>query len=722
MTPKYSIQLFSYNYISCNCKSYRNFLLIGLSFCCFTYLIIAFKSKWMNKNQQMELQLYSSSNDNINQTYFIDLVGCRIPYFPVTDEYSIQFTFKPRNFFCKTPLTRIRTMNTGTSYITLNINDSKALKNLYNVADANEIHCNYREIQRINDQTNRYLKPSKNFQLRPDVMIAIKSAAKIIRVDCWSTSNNGNNSNIIIYKDFYHFTLGKLTLSNEKLVNLIPMNYTSLLPYLPGYGIHQSSNSFIELNGIKTLENDSVQAQKLLSVMILGLGSLSQLNFKRQMPLTALHIQQTLDHVTFWGYNTIADKLYANLIPVLTGLDATEFNLACPETENYDNCTFIWRSYHAAGFSTVFAEDVNIGGFLNTLKHGFKDPPTDYYLRPIVLEMERHIGQRKVGDFYQCLGGQRTDKVLFEYIRKLSPFMAKKKFFSIFWSSATTYREFNMMPSQDADLRRLLAVDLESASTSSLSSASVMNRTIVFLISDHGSQGISFSRTYQGQYEQRLPLFICIFPKWLKEQFPLAVQHLQYNSRRIVTPFDIYATLLDVLHIERLNTRQLQQRSANLLKNDALLPRGISLFLPVPEIRTCESAGIKSVWCTCNKKKKLATNDRKAQRAARYVVKIINSYIKFYPQCRTLYLNAIFSAILEKAHHSIMRGIQSTDYNIDIQLRIQTKPGLALYETTVRMNSFNMYFTKKINRLNVDHESSYCINEKSVRKFCYCYR
>lgn len=712
-------------------------LLVGLSVCCFAYLIIGLKSKWSKlKNDVQLLSPYIDNNQDRNQTYFIDLKGCRIPYFPVIDEHIIQYIYKPRKFECQVPLTSTKTTQNGTSYIFLNINDTKALKILYNIENIMHIDCSYREVQRINDKKNSYLKSSTKFQLQPNAMIEIPPNIEFIRVDCWSPTTNNRNYTNSIYKDFHYFAIKKSTAFIDEEVNQYinkDKSRTTSNSYETNdfqgsenetnYGKLNYQSLYLFMNSKKKSKNHIKSLLKRsLSVMILGLGSLSQLNFQRQMPLTASYIKKNLDHVTFWGYNTIAENLYPNLVSLLSGLESSELNLACPAMKNYDNCTFIWQNYRKAGFTTILAEDVNAGGFLSYLKRGFKLPPTDYYLQPILNEMEKYIGQKKKGQFYQCLGGRRSSKVLFDYIRQISPFMIKRKFFSFFWSTTTTHNEFNVPLTQDVDLKSLLANDLLMPASTCHSHNSIMNKTIIFLISDHGSRESSFSGTYQGAYEKRLPLFICIYPKWFKLQFPLAVQHLQDNSKRLVTPYDIHSTLIDLLDLRKLNSYQLKQRTAAIDEKDNISQRGISLFLPISKTRSCESADIVAKWCACNQREQLATNDEQAQRAARFIVKVINQSLKSFPQCRILYLNAIFKAIMEIPQETIIQDNHLTKYSIDIRLRIQTKPGLAQFDSTVRMNGPDMYVTKTIDRQNIDIDSSYCIDQISLKNFCYCYR
>lgn len=87
-----------------------------------------------------------------------------------------------------------------------------------------------------------------------------------------------------------------------------------------------------------------------------------------------------------------------------------------------------------------------------------------------------------------------------------------------------------------------------------------------------------------------------VFPKSFKSKYPLAIRNFKRNSRRLTTHYDIYETLKDLVEINEnsLLNEKLKKRSNELMERaGATLPRGMSLFVEVPEQRTCDSAGIE---------------------------------------------------------------------------------------------------------------------------------
>lgn len=91
--------------------------------------------------------------------------------------------------------------------------------------------------------------------------------------------------------------------------------------------------------------------------------------------------------------------------------------------------------------------------------------------------------------------------------------------------------------------------------------------------------------TQQGKLEERLPWFSLVLPPWMAQTHPQVVSNLRINSQRLTSPFDIYPTLADVLHLEGTGLGNLAHRSISLFKEVA-----ISLYYTIKE-RGCKKTG-----------------------------------------------------------------------------------------------------------------------------------
>lgn len=122
-----------------------------------------------------------------------------------------------------------------------------------------------------------------------------------------------------------------------------------------------------------------------LNVLILGFDSLSRNTFIRLLPKSYTFLKDQLHSLVLEGYNVVGDGTPQALIPFLTG----KIELELPETRKrmgykanfVDVYPMIWKNFKKHGYVTSFMEDVqHIGTFTYRLK-GFKEQPTDHYMR-----------------------------------------------------------------------------------------------------------------------------------------------------------------------------------------------------------------------------------------------------------------------------------------------------------------------------------------------------
>lgn len=159
--------------------------------------------------------------------------------------------------------------------------------------------------------------------------------------------------------------------------------------------VHAVLNPDVVHDRVDHSTNQSTSPRKL-SVLILGIDSVSRLNFYRTMPKTAKYLRET-GWIGLKGYNKIGDNTFPNLMAILTGQSSQQAYSRCKPTVAYklDNCPFLWHNFRNAGYVTAYGEDETMLNTFNYLKVGFVKPPTDYYLRPYMLASERLLKVKK---------------------------------------------------------------------------------------------------------------------------------------------------------------------------------------------------------------------------------------------------------------------------------------------------------------------------------------
>lgn len=619
------------------------------------------------------MQNLDQEDQMAHQSYFIDTEGCRMPSFKVIDQDVDPFIFGVKPIRCGKPLTR-----SNNNYLWIDLNETE-IQDAYGIEYVEKLQCEYQALRRRTDFENEYPKSNQKITFRfGDV---VKIPEEFIRVACRIGGKKKQ-----IYHDYHFFVRDKQSTSDSNESNEIP-------------------NSDKNENKNKKTTNDPP-----ISVMVLGIDSVSRLNFHRRMNESAELLLNDLKAIELFGFNKVADNTYPNLIPTLTGLDENELITACIPTKNdtFDRCNFIWNTFKEKNYATAYVEDMAALGLFQYLKRGFKDQPTDYSLRPILLEMEHHIAKQKNANTFLCMGKRRTVDILLEYAQKLISSLSNSLHFSFFWTASYTHDFLNYPALIDDDLAEFLRA---------MQTSGGLDNLFLVLMSDHGIRWGSFRSTYQGMMEERQPFVFFVPPKNFAVRYPQAMRNLLRNRRRLTTHFDLYETFRDLAQLETIQSKAIKKRAKDLLDTDPM-PRGISLFLPVPKTRSCYEASIAPHWCTCHEKEELAPTDPRVSEVGRMTVDRINEMIKLYPQCQRLRLNAVFSANLGTSNTSF-RNV--SNHFVDITVRLQAKPGLGEFEATARIyESKRFELTGTISRINLYGKQSYCIDDYKLKLYCFC--
>jgi len=257
----------------------------------------------------------------------------------------------------------------------------------------------------------------------------------------------------------------------------------------------------------------------------------------------------------------------------------------------------------------------------------------------------------------------------------------------------------------------------------------LLDRTFLMIYSDHGMRFGDLRRTYVGKLEERLPFVVLRLPPSLPGKMSAA---LRVNAVRLTTPFDIYETLADLKEFDGKVRRGC----------DRVLRRGCSLLAEVPPERTCEVAGVLPHWCTCHETVPVDPADPAVMRAADAVIGYINDLLLSVHRGRCARLRLRNDAVVEarrvRARDDVIRFRSSrrdvlgrtVDFEteaaaarnsvVEYQLMLETTPGGAVFEATVRCRGDSSVHIADISRINAYGDQSTCIDVHSHKKFCFC--
>uniref|UniRef100_A0A1B6EWE6 Uncharacterized protein n=1 Tax=Cuerna arida TaxID=1464854 RepID=A0A1B6EWE6_9HEMI len=445
------------------------------------------------------------------------------------------------------------------------------------------------------------------------------------------------------------------------------------------------------------LQNNLTPDRQRMSVLIVGIDSISRLNLIRTMPKT-VSLLQRMGWVEMKGYNKMDDNTFPNLMAILTGMNYTQVRKECMQTNNdpVDECPFIWKKFSEKGYITGYGEDDPTIGSFNYEKTGFFKTPTDYYLRPFMLAAEKNTILKDLDGLHVCLGPTLSTNHIYKYATDFATTFRNNLYFALFWMNSLSHSNLNT-PSV-LDLRTLKFLQ-------DLIHNGVLNNTFVVFLSDHGMRFGKIRETYVGWLEERLPFIFMWMPEWYRKLYPKKYANFLDNRKKLTSPFDLHLTLQEVLYGEHDNGTQ-------------SCPNCVSMFDEVPWNRSCNDVGVTQHWCTCYEYRKLTTQDISVQSMARFTVGEINllledgrDMLENNTQCATLRVKQVVS-VRSKVYE---RKLGYHDYVI----LFETMPGQALFEATVR-DSGQFKLLDTISRINSYGSQSKCMHNAFLRKYCFC--
>lgn len=256
----------------------------------------------------------------------------------------------------------------------------------------------------------------------------------------------------------------------------------------------------------------------------------------------------------FDKFSVVGSNSPRNQLPMLSGLTSLEWErdhggsaLDCivpgfPEVRasNEHTCDkWVFDAFKSAGYVTYFGTNMCDWGVMEEVyPFDTRAPPTDHHLMEPWCHVDYDVDKLYFRPMTRCLGGRPAHAPLMDYeLQFLRNYAAVPR---LAWSVYLEGHEpsFRMMGNLDADLSaHLLRLRAEHG-----------ENTAVLLLSDHGIHyGNYYDRASAGNQEHSLPLCYALLPRRLLADHPEIEASVSANQDRLVSPFDIHATLLHIL-------------------------------------------------------------------------------------------------------------------------------------------------------------------------------
>ncbi|XP_022230848.2 uncharacterized protein LOC111079840 [Drosophila obscura] len=462
----------------------------------------------------------------------------------------------------------------------------------------------------------------------------------------------------------------------------------------------------------KEPRTESQPSDRQPSVIMLGLDTMSRMNFRRTMPRTAEYVRQ-LGWFELEGYNKVADNTYPNLCTVLAGGRPEQLEKICGFSypDQQGSCPWIWRDFKRAGYSTAYGEDIIGDSVFSVSDSGFRYVPTDFYLRPLLKSLTQSMRTYRRFGYDYCMGRRIAISYLYDFCMQFAQRFIEEldqPAFGFFWSCTFTHDYHYGASSLDGVFMDYLKI---------FERHQVFEKSIVILLSDHGERFGDLVKLSDGFLEERLPMLHIYLPPWFRKTYPNFAQSLYLNRNRLSSPYDLHNTLRHILQLNATKPEQLPP-----LKN---CNSSQSLFHPLPRDRSCVEACIGDHWCTCHSFITIKLNGD-AYNMVKLTLFYINRWLvlqNFNKKCDRLLLDDLDYA--ERKLLSDENGQESLYGAISTyRLRFHTNPAVGRFEATVRYNKdlqrLDDFDIEDVSRLNRYHNDSLCIDDKIAKKFCFC--
>ncbi|XP_075977344.1 uncharacterized protein LOC142977351 [Anticarsia gemmatalis] len=407
---------------------------------------------------------------------------------------------------------------------------------------------------------------------------------------------------VIHINDYEYYLRNPVHIRNNGVYELVRSDHVMINCSGVENGIRQNK-SFYSTGFRKYIKRRTAPEgrEETLNVVILMIDSVSRNDFMISLPKSYDYLTKFLNGTILKGYNIVGDGSAGSLFPIFTGHSEEELSPYLTKNStlrHVDVLPFIFYQLKRDGYRTAYMEDMPWLGNFEYKFNGFRHRPADHYLRHFYVmdAWEKPITERL------CAGDTFLYQVMLNKTNQFLHF--GNKIFCFTLISELTSNAVNFLSIADGALVTFLQTLVKEGH---------FRKTLLLVMGDHGSKFNEVKDTLHGRLEERLPFMCVILPEDLKRRQPDVEAVLRANADTRTTPYDVHATILDAVDLPQYMNRH---KVAG-----AKIPRGMSLFKPIPRNRTCWEAGVEPHWCPCYSWVNVPSDDALYPRVAETLVR-----------------------------------------------------------------------------------------------------
>lgn len=379
----------------------------------------------------------------------------------------------------------------------------------------------------------------------------------------------------------------------------------------------------------------------------------------------------------------------------LTGQNLTSLLKACSGKMDQCQNLIIWDKFKKAGYVTAYGEDYLRLPDTFTHKYAFQTPPTDHYMRPFFMKGEIETNNKSL----VCAGKVSSGQQLLNYAVDFANTYRSDNFFGLFWINSYSHN----INSRPQDLDSIMENFLNQ-----LGYTGVLLNTFIVFFSDHGLRFGEHRLRAESYYDERLPFLAFLTPTKFNRRHADKVKRLSINRFRLITPYDLYSTLIAINDISLCRNKNVEDTSQ-------ACPKCHSLFEDVSENRTCQDVGIRDKWCACHNLVRLSDQDPAGVQSVIFAVSYVQSIRKAIQTKKCSYcLDISLKSIIR------MHFYYGEDKVMFYVVAFYIKPGNVAYEATVSLREGKRELVGPMSIISPYMGFGTCAVKRKDRAFCVC--
>ncbi|XP_041977487.1 uncharacterized protein LOC121731878 [Aricia agestis] len=427
---------------------------------------------------------------------------------------------------------------------------------------------------------------------------------------------------------------------------------------------------------------------KRWNILIVGMDSMSRARMYSNMPKTVRYFneQKWLD---YRGYQKIGYNTFPNIASLLTGMTDQTFQRTCYMGMDGCNKFLLWSELQQLGYKTAYGEDFIRLPDTFSRYDGFKNKPTDHYMRPLFLNGETTTGNT------ECTHKLTSVKHVLNYALDLSSTYRNGSYFGFFWLNSYSHNSNNNPKFLEEDL-----IDF----FKSLNGTGALEDTFILFLSDHGIRSGEVRVQYQSYYDERLPMLFLWVPEPFRRLHREKYENLQTNQFRLVTPFDIHLTMWEIHRITN------DSASFKTLK---ACPLCRSITKVISPYRKCIDAGVSDKWCSCHHMTKADQSKDTVKRSVAMVAEHLGN--------RSQLVKTVKCTKCEKLKLKHVHRVHTYDDNNKTYYVLAVNMiGDVGFETTVVEDNGTLTILQPTYTITAYNTRSTCTATRSNKEYCIC--